>query len=334
MDNYKDLISPDAFKNYIDEHLCEFNKDETINLASKCYELGVANEEILIKEGHLKNALRVLYHLQEMYEIMPPNLFFKINYELILIYIDKNDEKEVKNTYKIVHDYYKFFDDGYKKVCSYGFSCVAFKYMEYLYSIKDYKGCLFPFDEIFDGLIKNTKDESMNLLANAFALVSHIGFIYNFKEKALSYMKNALSLVEVLSDRFKDKYSQIALFTFNSGNICLQMDDYDNAIKYFIQAKDVCKNNKFDDSNDMFAISSNYMAQALVLKKEYEKAINEYNNAIEYLNKNELNENKRNINIKDFLNRIGIIYEKYLNNEEQSKIYYEKAEKVLLLMEK
>ena len=70
------------------------------------------------------------------------------------------------------------------------------------------------------------------------------------------------------------------------------------------------------------------MAQALVLKKEYEKAINEYNNAIEYLNKNELNENKRNINIKDFLNRIGIIYEKYLNNEEQSKIYYEKAKKV------
>ena len=78
----------------------------------------------------------------------------------------------------------------------------------------------------------------------------------------------------------------------------------------------------------MFAISSNYMAQALVLKKEYEKAINEYNNAIEYLNKNELNENKRNINIKDFLNRIGIIYEKYLNNEEQSKIYYEKAKKI------
>ena len=70
------------------------------------------------------------------------------------------------------------------------------------------------------------------------------------------------------------------------------------------------------------------MAQALVLKKEYEKAINEYNNAIEYLNKNELNENKRNINIKDFLNRIGIIYEKYLNNEEQSKIYYEKAKKI------
>ncbi len=58
MDNYKDLISPDAFKNYIDEHLYEFNKDETINLASKCHELGVANEEILIKEGHLKNALR------------------------------------------------------------------------------------------------------------------------------------------------------------------------------------------------------------------------------------------------------------------------------------
>ncbi len=78
----------------------------------------------------------------------------------------------------------------------------------------------------------------------------------------------------------------------------------------------------------MFAISSNYMAQALVLKKEYEKAINEYNNAIEYLNKNELDENKRNINIKDFLNRIGIIYEKYLNNEEQSKIYYEKAKKI------
>ncbi len=78
----------------------------------------------------------------------------------------------------------------------------------------------------------------------------------------------------------------------------------------------------------MFAKSSNYMAQALVLKKEYEKAINEYNNAIEYLNKNELNENKRNINIKDFLNRIGIIYEKYLNNEEQSKIYYEKAKKI------
>ena len=70
------------------------------------------------------------------------------------------------------------------------------------------------------------------------------------------------------------------------------------------------------------------MAQALVLKKEYEKAINEYNNAIEYLNKNELDENKRNINIKDFLNRIVIIYEKYLNNEEQSKIYYEKAKKV------
>ena len=81
----------------------------------------------------------------------------------------------------------------------------------------------------------------------------------------------------------------------------------------------------------MFAISSNYMAQALVLKKEYEKAINEYNNAIEYLNKNELNENKRNINIKDFLNRIGIIYEKYLNNEEQSKIYYEKAKKVEII---
>ena len=73
------------------------------------------------------------------------------------------------------------------------------------------------------------------------------------------------------------------------------------------------------------------MAQALVLKKEYEKAINEYNNAIEYLNKNELNENKRNINIKDFLNRIGIIYEKYLNNEEQSKIYYEKAKKVEII---
>lgn len=81
----------------------------------------------------------------------------------------------------------------------------------------------------------------------------------------------------------------------------------------------------------MFAKSSNYMAQALVLKKEYEKAINEYNNAIEYLNKNELNENKRNINIKDFLNRIGIIYEKYLNNEEQSKIYYEKAKKVEII---
>ena len=81
----------------------------------------------------------------------------------------------------------------------------------------------------------------------------------------------------------------------------------------------------------MFAMSSNYMAQALVLKKEYEKAINEYNNAIEYLNKNELNENKRNINIKDFLNRIGIIYEKYLNNEEQSKIYYEKAKKVEII---
>ncbi len=75
VDNYKDLISPDAFKNYIDGHLYEFNKDETINLASKCYELGVANEEILIKEGHLKNALRVLYHLQEMYEIMSPDLF-------------------------------------------------------------------------------------------------------------------------------------------------------------------------------------------------------------------------------------------------------------------
>ncbi len=334
MNNYLDLILPNDFKTYIDEHLYELNKDETINLASKCYELGVANEKISIKEEHLKNALRVLYHLQEMYEIMPPDLFFKINYELILVYIDKNDEKEVRNTYKIVRDYYRFFDDDYKKKCAYGFSCVAFKYMEYLYSIKDYKGCLFPFDEIFDGLIKNTKDESMNLLANAFALVSHIGFIYNFKEKALSYMKNALSLVEVLSDRFKDKYSQIVLFTFNSGNICLQMDDYDNAIKYFIQAKDVCKNNKFDDSNDMFAMSSNYMAQALVLKKEYEEAINEYKNAIEYLNKNELDENKRNKNIKDFLNRIGIIYEKYLNNEEQSKIYYEKAEKVLLLMEK
>ena len=56
--------------------------------------------------------------------------------------------------------------------------------------------------------------------------------------------------------------------------------------------------------------------------------------AIEFLNKNELNEHKRNINIKDFLNRIGIIYEKYLNNEEQSKIYYDKVEKVLLLMKK
>ena len=59
MDNYKDLILPNAFKNYSDEHLYELNKDETINLASKCYELGVANEEISIKEEHLKNALRV-----------------------------------------------------------------------------------------------------------------------------------------------------------------------------------------------------------------------------------------------------------------------------------
>lgn len=77
MDNYKDLILPNAFKNYIDEHLYELNKDEIINLASKCYELGVANEEISINEEHLKNALRVLYHLQEMYEIMPPDLFFQ-----------------------------------------------------------------------------------------------------------------------------------------------------------------------------------------------------------------------------------------------------------------
>ena len=157
MDNYKDLILPNDLTTYIDEHLYEFNKDETIHLANKCYELGVKTKDASIKEAHLKNALRVLYHLQEMYEIMPPDLFFKINEELISLYINKNDEKEVKNTYKIVRDYYRFFDDDYKKVCAYGFSCVAFKYMEYLYSIKDYKGCLFPFDEIFDGLIKNTK---------------------------------------------------------------------------------------------------------------------------------------------------------------------------------
>lgn len=328
-DNSIPFITMDNIGDYVNNE--DYSIEDLIEKATKEYNLALNNNVIEKREMLLNNACIYFNKIIKKNGTIPPKLYLDVKLEQFNIYFGTMNTDQMEKTIKEVENYYSSLNDKQ--------DAISIKYcnilLQYLYYLNDNN----KFQELFDyaniileTLEENNSDDAFFIQANTFSILSSIYFEGKRYEQAIDFAYNALMLINEIQNKTPRIYDLYATFAFNLGNIYLQSDNYNNAATVLKMTVDFCKENEFKSKFSILNYASNYLAQTYVCKKEYENAINEYLDYIDYSKDNYSGDNANKI-VLDFLYRIALIYHRFLNDDKTAKKYINSANEVINSLE-
>lgn len=320
------FVTLDNISNYFSSEK-DGSVETLIESAKKEYELSLKNEVIEKRLMLLNNVCIFFNKINDKEGTIPNNLFFNTKKDLLNIYMSLNNLEKVSNFYNEIKEFYNSLDNNTKSEYQIKYTSLSLDYVKYLNSNNEFSSFMEIIDNIFEILYENESDEALIIKSNCHSLLSTIYFEAQKFDEAIDYAYTALVLTNQIENKTEEIKNQYAIFAFNLGNIFFQCDKYDNAITLFKSVIDFSKEHSYESKLMVFTYSSNYLAQVYVCLKEYEKAIEEYKDAISYLEENFSNNEILNTKI-DFLQRISIIYDKYLFDQENSSKYEVEAQEL------
>ncbi len=320
------FVTLDNISNYFSK-----DKDDSVETliesAKGEYELSLKNEVIEKRLMLLNNVCIFFNKINDKEGVIPNNLFFNTKKDLLNIYMSLNNLEKTSNLYNEIKKFYNSLDNNTKLEYQIKYTSLSLDYVKYLNSNNEFSNFMEIIDNIFEILYENESDEALIIKSNCHSLLSSIYFEAQKFDESIDYAYTALVLTNQIENKTKDIKNQYAIFAFNLGNIYFQCDKYDNAITLFNLVIEFSKEHAYESKLMVFTYSSNYLAQVYVCLEEYKKAIEEYKNAISYLEEAFSSDEILNTKI-DFLQRISIIYDEYLFDQENSSKYQSEVQKL------
>ena len=169
---------------------------------------------------------------------------------------------------------------------------------------------------------KNSKQ--MHNFAGANALIGKILFEAQMLDEAYQFIKTTNDILKELYEKNECSPFEFAGSSFTYANLFYQSGNYGQAITRFKELIDFCERNEFNNKQNILSMTYNYLGQVYVCLNDYEEAINTYKKIDEIVSKYE--ENDKLIDERaDYRYRIGLIYYKFLKNNQEAKKYFEEA---------
>lgn len=281
---------------------------------------------ILEKKKLLLNNCLLTFKLFE--QNIPAELIVAVYCELVKTQILYNLDEAQESIFTL-YEKYNLFSIDEKNKYSNMLIKTLFLFAEKAYNKEEYEIFVDAVKKIEIIYTENDKNDEMNFYyAKSIALYGSLFFAVKQYDKAYSLIFNAYKIIELVSNDIKEKIETLAYLSFSLGNILFQADVYVEAKKYFIKSINICNDYNFDSKFEIMHIAYNYLSQLQVYVNDYDEAIDTIN---QYLvsTKDLFIGDDYNYVCAEFNFRIGLIYNKFKNNQKLCHEYMNIAKNIL-----
>lgn len=322
------FITLDNIGNYFGGEGEEDTVESLIKKAAEEYELALRNKVVEKRSMLLNNVCIYFDKITDKKGRIPSGLFMDTKGSLLHIYTLSDNREKAARLYGEIKDFYDALSENEQEDYEIKYAKILFDYVKYLNGGGRTEEFLNVIKVLLAVVKGNETDDGLLIESNCYSMLGAIYFQAKMYDPAIDFAYNALALTNRIENKTAAINNQYAIFAFNLGNIYFQADKYDNAIKLFTTAIDFAKTQVFESVFIVFKTASNYLAQVYVCQGEYQKAIDRYLSAIEYMSATFSGKTVTETNI-DFLQRISLIYKEYLNDERAADKYGVEAQKLM-----